>query len=388
MARRRNSANRVCSDIAGVYDRIVGLFVVLCLLSLATGAQAQEPSAATVPPRVEIAGTQLLHLSSTITKKDYDLYINLPRGYGDPSKTFPALFVLDGQWDFPLAQAIYGQQYYDGFIPELVIVGITWGGKNPDYDQLRAHDLTPTDMGLVTKYGHASKFLSFITKELIPFVETKFRIKRNDRTLMGSSFGGLFALYAMFQEPGVFNRFVLTSPAIQWDSKLMYSLNKTFAEQHKELAAEVFMGIGEYENVLEFQKFADGLKSKDYKNFDLKTKVIAGMGHSGAKAEGYSTGLQAVFERPNHHLDPALLAAYSGEYMINGRYRVTLTQDEGNLVGVFPDGTKITLRSESDDDFYVTGQFMNVHIEKDKAGSVTGFTVRQYNGSMFCKRVK
>lgn len=388
MARRPSSANRVGADVTGIFDRIVGLFVLLCLMALAAGAQTQEPSAVTVPPRVEIAGTQLLHLSSAITKKDYDLCINLPRGYGDTSKTFPALFVLDAQWDFPLAQAIYGQQYYDGFIPELVIVGITWGGKNPDYDQLRAHDLTPTDIGLVTKYGNAPKFFSFIAKELIPFVEAKFRIKRNDRTLMGSSLGGLFTLYALFQESGVFNRYVLTSPSLQWDNKLLFSLNKSFAEQHKELAAKVFMGIGEYENVSEFQSFAEELKSKNYKNFDLQTKVIAGMGHSGGKAEGYTRGLQAVFARPNLHVDPALLAAYSGEYMINSQYKVKLTQEEGNLVDVFPDGTKITLRAESDVDFYVTGQFMNVHIERDQAGSVTGFTARQYSGSMFCKRVK
>ena len=387
MARPRSSANRAFAGVTGIFDRIVGLFVLLCVVVLGAGAQTQE-SSAVAPPRVEIAGTQLLHLASAITKKDYDLYINLPRGYGDTSKTFPTLFVLDAQWDFPLAQAIYGQQYYDGFIPELVIVGITWGGKNPDYDQLRAHDLTPTDMGLMMKYGNAPEFLSFITKELIPLVETKFRIKRNDRTLMGSSFAGLFTLYAMFQEPGVFNRYVLTSPSIYWDNKLLFSLNKSFAEQHKELAAKVFMGIGEYENVSEFQRFADEVKSKNYRNFDLQTKVIAGMGHSGGKAEGYTRGLQAVFARPNVHIDPVLLASYTGAYMINSQYKVQLTQEEGNLIGVFPDGTKIALRAESDADFYVTGQFLNVHIEKDQAGSVTGFTLRQYSGSMFCKRVK
>jgi predicted alpha/beta superfamily hydrolase len=388
MARGRSSANRVGADVKGIFDLIVGLFVLLCLVALAAGAQTQEPSAVTVPPRVEIAGTQLLHLSSAITKKDYDLYINLPRGYGDTSKTFPALFVLDAQWDFPLAQAIYGQQYYDGFIPELVIVGITWGGKNPDYDQLRAYDLTPTDIGLMMKYGNAPKFLSFITKELIPFVESKFRIKKNDRALMGSSFGGLFTLYAMFQEPGVFNRFVLTSPSIQWDNKQLSSLNKSFAEQHKELAAKVFMGIGEYENVSELQNFAEELKSKNYKSFELQTKVIAGMGHSGGKAEGYTRGLQAVFARPNVKSDTALLASYTGEYMINGQFKVKLAQKQGSLVGVFPDGSTITFCAESDVDFYVTGTFMNVHIEKDQAGSVSGFTVRQYSGSMFCKRVK
>src|SRR5690606_31076537 len=105
---------------------------------------------------------------------------------------------LDSQWDFPLLSSIYGQQYYDGFIPEVIIVGITWGGANPNYDQLRARDLTPPNAVQGVMYGNAANFLGFIKNELTPFVESTFRVKKNDRTLVGSSFGGLFTLYALF----------------------------------------------------------------------------------------------------------------------------------------------------------------------------------------------
>lgn len=380
--------NQSCLHVAARIVRAAGLAVFLLSFIQVANAQTQEPDAASAAAQVEIAGTQWLHLFSAITNQDYDLYINLPRGYGDSTKTFPVLFLIDAQWDFPLVQAIYGEQYYDGFIPEMVIVGITWGGKNPDYDKLRAYDLTPTDISRNGTYGNAPKFLSFITKELIPFVEGKFRVKRNDRTLMGSSLGGLFTLYAMFREAGVFNRYVLTSPALQWDNKMIYSLHRSYAEQHNELAAKLFMGIGEYEPVTEFQSFADELKAMNYKGFYLETKVIAGMGHSGGKAEGYSRGLQAVLARPSVYIDPALLTAYAGDYVINSMSKITLVQEHGKLFIVFPEYTKIALNAESDVDFYVTGAFLNVHIEKDQAGKVTGFTMHQYSGSVFCQKLK
>jgi predicted alpha/beta superfamily hydrolase len=387
MANKISLRNRKCCATASGMMQISGLFVLLMCCTMTVNAQTQKPADDAVPPQVTLAGTQLLHITSDITKKDYTLYINLPGGYGDTTKTFPVLFLLDAQWDFPLMQAIYGQQYYDGFIPEMVIVGITWGGNSPDYDKLRAHDFTPTDLGKPKIYGNAAKFLSFISKELIPFVEGKFRVRQNDRTLVGSSYGGLFTLYAMFQEPAVFNRFILTSPAIQWDNKIISSMNTSFAEQHGELSAKVFAGIGEYENVNEFQAFIDEVKAKKYKNFELQTMVVQGMGHSGAKAEGYSRGLQAVFARPHIVVDPAVLAGYTGEYSINSQFTVTLIQDEGKLVAITPDNSKMALNAASDEDFYVVGQFLNVHFEKDPAGKVTGFTLRQYGGSMLFARV-
>lgn len=166
------------------------------------------------PPQVEIAGTQLLHLTSAIVGQEYDLYVNLPRGYQDTTRKFPVIFVLDAQWDFPLAQAIFGQQYYDGFVPAAILVGITWGGVNPNYDILRARDFTPTNIKQMPVTGGAPKFLRFIKDELVPYVESTYRATKNGRTLMGSSFGGLFTLYALFHETALFDHYILTSPSV------------------------------------------------------------------------------------------------------------------------------------------------------------------------------
>jgi predicted alpha/beta superfamily hydrolase len=133
-------------------------------------------------------------------------------------------------------------------------VGITWGGKNPDYDKLRARDLTPTDVSHTGQYGYALNFLTFIKSELIPFIESKYGVKKDNRTLIGSSFGGFFTLYALFHEPEPFNRYVLTSPSLDWDNEILYTYNKNYTEKKKELSAKVFMEIGEYENVYHTSK--------------------------------------------------------------------------------------------------------------------------------------
>ncbi|HEX9934501.1 MAG TPA: alpha/beta hydrolase-fold protein, partial [bacterium] len=254
---------------------------LLTLAIVAVTAVAQENEVAASPPNVSIPGTQLLHLRSAIVGQDYDLLINLPRNYRDSTKAFPVLYLLDAQWDFPLLNAIYGEQYYDGFVPDIIIVGISWGGQNPNYDYLRARDLTPTTSGNMPHSGNAPKFLGFVKNELIPFIESKYRTVRDDRALMGSSFGGLFTLYAMFHETGVFNRYVVASPALGWDNQILVRYEKDYAGKHTRLPVRLFMAMGGLEGGQgEFLQFANQLKERRYEGLDLQTRILDGIGHS------------------------------------------------------------------------------------------------------------
>jgi len=248
---------------------------------------------------VTIPGTQQLKIQSTIvSNQEYVLHVNLPSDYySNSSKRYPVIYLLDSQWDFPLLSAIYGQQYYDKLIPEAVIIGITWGGTNPDYDKLRARDLTPTPGGSAGDYGNAAKFLAFIKNELSPFIESRFRIKENDRGLVGSSLGGLFTLYALFNETDFFRRYFLTSPAVQWDNNYIFRLESDFYKKRKQLPVRLYMAVGGFENVSLFREWEGVLKKRNYEGLKLNTKVLEGIGHSGSKAEGYTRGIQWVFDK-------------------------------------------------------------------------------------------
>ena len=166
-------------------------------------------------PRVDIPGSEVRKLTSSIVSgQEYELQILLPGGYKTSNKNYPVIYLMDSQWDFPLVKSLYGQHYYDGFIPELIVVGVTWGGVNPNADSLRARDYTPTRDARLPQSGGADKFLSFMKEELFPFIEKNYKADNNNRTLMGCSLGGLFTLYTLFTQPELFTGYAAASPAV------------------------------------------------------------------------------------------------------------------------------------------------------------------------------
>lgn len=365
---------------------VIGFLVSVVHLEIAYSRQHESASAGR-PPQVEILGTQLLKITSSFGQ-EYALYVNLPRGYQDTTKAFPVIYLVDAQWDFPLTQAIFGEQYYDGFVPASIMIGITWGGKNPNYDSLRARDLTPTNTRQLPQSGNAPKFLSFIKNELIPFVEMKYRTKKNDRTLMGSSFGGLFTLYALFHETELFNRYVLTSPSVGWDSEVLYTYEKNYAEKNQRLPVRLFIGVGGLEGgeVLDVRKFVDQLKARHYKDLELETRVFENIGHSGSKAEGYTRGLQAVFARPPVTVASEILKQYLGKYQVAPGLTIEVSKENENLVLLAPGNTKIPLYAETERDFYVKGMYLFIRFKKNEQGKVTGFDVEQFQGQQFAQK--
>ena len=350
-------------------------------------AQGTRAESSPLPPAT-IAGTQSLSITSSIVGQDFNLYVNLPRDYQDTTKSLPVIYLLDGQWDFPLLNAIFGEEYYDGFVPGVIVVGIAWGGKEPNYDFLRARDLSPTHIDQVPQSGGAPKFLDFLKKELIPFVDSKYRTNKNDRTLVGSSFGGLFTLYALFHETELFNRYILTSPAIGWDNQSIYSFEKEFAEKTSRPPVRVFMAVGGLEGDVDaFEKFVDHLKSKNYKGLEVSSRVLEGMGHSGGKAEGYTRGLQAVFAKPSVKLDRAILEQYVGTYQVGPDIKVKVQVENNSLIAFGPDNSKIAMVAASDKEFYVNGTYLLVHFKTNEKGKVTGFQLEQYSGQQFVEKI-
>lgn len=365
-----------------------GLVIILFIFSLSGSLLfAQDNKTEQSFPEVKLAGTQQRDIYSKIVGQEYELYINLPRGYDDTAKSYPVIYLLDAQWDFPLLNAIYGQQYYDGFIPGVVTVGITWGGKNPSADNLRARDFTPTSINGPNPTGNAANFLKFIKEELIPFIEKNYRIT-NDRTLMGSSLGGLFTIYALFNETDLFDKYVLTSPALGWDKGAIYFYEKNFKERESGPPIKLFMAIGGLEHQNDFQKFVEHLESENYKNLEIGTKVIEGIGHSGGKADGYTRGLQFAFERPSLSLSSEILDQYVGTYQLNDKIKIIVTKKNGHLEAEATGQGRIEILAKSETDFYVKGVFIKVHFEKNENNKVTGFQLEQYAGNTFVKKIE
>jgi predicted alpha/beta superfamily hydrolase len=77
--------------------------------------------------------------------------------------------------------------------------------------------------------GGAEGFLQFITDELAPAIEDLYGGDPDDRALLGFSLGGLFTAYALLQE-GLLKRFIIGSPSLWWDNRMMFELEERRAE--------------------------------------------------------------------------------------------------------------------------------------------------------------
>ena len=270
------------------------------LLPLALGActqQASESPTATFP-NVTLPDTEVRTLKSSNTGRNYDIYVRFPANYArDGKKTYPVLYVLDGQWDFKLLDSIYGGLHYDKFVPEMIIVGVTYSGANPDYEALRAKDYTPTPvMGLLGS-GDGPKFLAFFKEELIPFIEAEYQADGSRRTLMGSSFGGLFTLYAMFTETELFSGYVAASPAVLYDNGVVFEQEAEYASTHQDLPVRLFLSIGELETLARpVQEFILVVSERDYGGLTMEARIIKGEGHASNKPEAFNRGLRFIFQ--------------------------------------------------------------------------------------------
>jgi predicted alpha/beta superfamily hydrolase len=250
-------------------------------------------------PQHTINNSELREIDPPGTEQQYQLHIGLPYSYGDrPDKHYPVLYLLDAYWDFPLVSAIYGNLIYDEVIPEFLIVGIGYQGDDPDYGYLRSIDMSPTPVAEEPQLGGAPVFLQVLQESIIPFVESEYRIDPSYRVIDGSSFGGLFALYAMFEAPQLFQGIIASSPSVRYDDFYLFQKEAAFAEANESLNCRLFMSGAEEEwpdYLATVEAFNQILRRRTYSGFAYQYRSIDGERHAGTKAEAHNRGIRFAF---------------------------------------------------------------------------------------------
>lgn len=277
------------------------IFIVSLLLiqSLSSCAQPTPmPSDSTVT-NVTLPNTEVRQLKSSATGRDYDLYVRLPDGYAqNKGKQYPVIYSLDGQWDFKMLDSICGGLVYDKFIPDVIIVGITYSGDSPDYGALRSMDYTPVRDAFYGGAGDGPQFLAFFKEQLIPFIESNYRVDPSQRVLMGSSFGGTFTLFALFSEPTLFQGYIAGSPVVVYGNRFAFKQEAEYANNHTDLPVRLFISVGELEDLVHpVDEFMQILEERNYSGLELETQIIEGERHASNKPESYNRGLRFVFQK-------------------------------------------------------------------------------------------
>lgn len=264
-----------------------------------------------------IEGSETRRLRSEGTGKDYLISVSLPYGYhDDPQKQWPVVYLMDGNVYAGMVTEIVRSMAWCGPTSDAIVVGIGYATETQLGDAwferlaMRMDDLTPVrdeerekmrreDWKQEAKSGGGGDFLAFIGAEVMGLVENSFRADRNDRTLAGHSLGGLFTLFAMFQDPGQFRNYVACSPSIYWKGQVMLDVEKRFAADHGALPARLFLSMGELENGEEdddsysgMMRLFDQLESRGYEQLEMVKKLFADENHCTVIAPSLAAGLK------------------------------------------------------------------------------------------------
>jgi predicted alpha/beta superfamily hydrolase len=232
--------------------------------------------------------------------QEYEISVWLPPDYEQsPDKTYPVVYVLDGDALFGVAAHMGWMMVVGQDVPPMIVVGIGWAITGfDDWNYRRSRDLMPCVAEMLPISGGADDFLAFIDAELIPFVSSNYRTDPTGRMIGGASAGGLFALYALLQKPDLFRGIIAGSPAVWACAEMMSELEKSLAESGKPVNAALYMSFGSLEG--EWVKPAEALfntiASRNYAGLALKYELLDGETHTSVLARAYVTGLRAVFQ--------------------------------------------------------------------------------------------
>lgn len=184
-------------------------------------------------PKPYTASPQVKVLDSAFVIPQLDrkrrVWIYLPKGYATSKKSYPVLYMHDGQNLFNEQTAAFGEWGVDEAMDslqkktgrEVIVVGIDHGGDK------RLSEYSPYDFQ--TFKGEGSQYVDFLVQTLKPYIDQKLRTLKDapNTFTAGSSMGGVISLYAVLKYPDVFGGAGIFSPAFWTAPKLFEDVDKT-----------------------------------------------------------------------------------------------------------------------------------------------------------------
>ena len=210
------------------------------------------------------------------------IWIYLPPDYETSGKSYPVLYMHDGQNLFDASTSYAGEWEVDETLNTLfnngikvpIVVGIDNGGE------ARIDEYTPWSN---PQYGGGGgeNYAAFLTETLKPYIDQHYRTlqDRANTAIMGSSLGGIISHYSAINYQSVYSKAGIFSPSY-WFSDSIY----TFTEEHeKENSIRFYMMCGDNEGettVTDMLSMAQLLKQSGFDSDDIKTVVIEGGEHN------------------------------------------------------------------------------------------------------------
>ncbi len=223
----------------------------MLMSSACVGAEtAASPSAQSA---VSISSSATFDMTSSVNNRTYRIFVSWPHE-APPAEGYPVIYMTDADANFGTMTEITRAWTRGRRNPgdAAIVVGIGYPeGENPGRE--RALDLTPSlgEMETPSGFGGATAFLKFVLQELKPRIESSYPIDTTREALFGHSFGGLFALHTLFNQPDAFDAYLVSSPSIWWGERFILKVLPRLSPKLETtgVTARVLVTVGELEQV-------------------------------------------------------------------------------------------------------------------------------------------
>jgi predicted alpha/beta superfamily hydrolase len=284
--------------------------VLLAMILFVCGGPQASAAPYTLP------NTEVLRIHSKQTGASYELFVATPPGYRKSGHSYPVVYLLDADYSFALVRNVVQHFIERDNLPPLILVAVAYPGaasNRETYRKNRTRDYTPVyapDGGYGAEYqkvsGGGAKFRAFFAKELIPLIDRKFPTVPGDRTIIGHSYGGLFASFVLVTQSELFSRYIIVSPSLWYANRSTLSMADAAVAGGSNIRARAFFGVGEFENqpqnnramVDDLKEFVATLRSRQAPQLKLSMKIFEGETHNSVFPGAVTRGLLTIFDPP------------------------------------------------------------------------------------------
>jgi predicted alpha/beta superfamily hydrolase len=148
---------------------------------------------------------------------------------------YPVVYLLDGPENFNSVVSIVEHMEESSLCPPMIIVGIA------QVDRL-SELTTGVDKEFPNAAGNGDKFMGFVEKELIPYIDTTYPTTTY-KTFIGHSVGGLTVVNTLLHNPNLFNAYVSLDGALWWREQQVVKEAKTILPAHAYAGKKLFMAM-------------------------------------------------------------------------------------------------------------------------------------------------
>lgn len=276
------------------------LIIMLVLTCAASYARQAKKQAGDSPTPIVLGNAYGLWSKELGENRTLNIY--LPPGYNDHDTTrYPVIYLLDGGTDEDFIHVVGLVQFnsfeWIGRVPNSIVVGIVNVDRRRDYTYPTT---VKADKEKWPTTGGSARFMSFVEKEVKPYVNTHFKTNGSS-TLIGESLGGLFAAEVLLTKPALFDKYVIISPSLWWDNGSLLK-KKADVQGRKTVYIGVGkegLGLSEEPHVMEVDAnvLKDNLEKMNNKNMEIFFDYLPNENHATVAHQALMDAFLCIYKR-------------------------------------------------------------------------------------------